>query len=142
MKTAKELTTKNEQIVCIECGGKDIRSRGFSWLCADCGRWFLKNYRRPDLRDRGKKDYPKCKYCGGNLVSTGLNRLKCKECGANFQKKYRNRYSSLEKGRKCRWCGSEWVYSKGMYYRCCSCGKNWKKELEEVWKAENEVTLI
>lgn len=27
---------------CIECESKHVISKGVSWLCKDCGRWFLK----------------------------------------------------------------------------------------------------
>jgi len=31
--------------VCPECGSKNIISKGVSWLCKDCGRWFKKKRR-------------------------------------------------------------------------------------------------
>lgn len=34
---------------CIECGSENVISKGVSWLCKDCGRWFLKKKRHLGL---------------------------------------------------------------------------------------------
>ena len=31
---------------CVECGSDKVISKGISWYCKACGRWFLKIYRR------------------------------------------------------------------------------------------------
>lgn len=68
---------------CPDCGAP-TRSRGQSWCCIDCGRWFLKN---PRQNDKGR-DYPRCIECGGKVISRGES-WGCIECGRRFQKRYR-----------------------------------------------------
>lgn len=64
---------------CPECGSKEIISKGISWLCKSCGRWFLKkrrgNYYVRIKRQLGKRLYDfwmklKTKY-KGQQVSLG-----------------------------------------------------------------------
>ena len=41
--------------LCIECGSKEVISKGISWYCKACGRWFLKKL-RGKYPDRIKKE--------------------------------------------------------------------------------------
>jgi len=36
--------SKNNELrpKCIECGSKQVISKGVSWYCKACGRWFIK----------------------------------------------------------------------------------------------------
>jgi len=42
----------SERPICVECGSGKVISKGVSWLCKDCGRWFTKKPRGHDFRRR------------------------------------------------------------------------------------------
>lgn len=45
----------SEKPLCVECGSKEVISKGISWYCKACGRWFLKKL-RGKYPDRIKKE--------------------------------------------------------------------------------------
>ena len=68
---------------CPECGSNHIHSWGrFQWSCYDCGRRFLRKYRRkPIIKKR-----PPCPECKSNkIVSNGMS-WHCNNCGKNWIK--------------------------------------------------------
>ena len=44
----------SEKPLCVECGSKQVISKGVSGYCKACGRWFLKNRRGDFLRRVGE----------------------------------------------------------------------------------------
>lgn len=57
---------KEHRPTCDDCGSSRVNSSGHRWICLDCGRHFVKNYRKKHV----KIDIP-CPYCGGKLKSKG-----------------------------------------------------------------------
>lgn len=42
---------------CIECGSKEVISKGVMWLCKSCGRWFTKKVRGQTLNKNFEKEF-------------------------------------------------------------------------------------
>lgn len=76
-KSQRNQENQSQKLRCVECGGKNLRSKGICWVCLDCGRWFVK-------MPRPKKINPlkiKCIHCGSlYVIRNGPGKFKCNDC--------------------------------------------------------------
>jgi len=69
---------------CPDCGSRYIISKGASWLCKVCGRWF-----RKIIRSDGKINAPgPCVYClsGAESIISYGTRWRCNVCNKTWGK--------------------------------------------------------
>ena len=95
---------------CPHCGSDYVISKGFTWLCKNCGKYVVKDENRIkkvfSLETRRKLSEahkgkmlkeenpswikgisrPSCLYCGGDYVTSKGPWWHCKKCGRNFRK--------------------------------------------------------
>jgi len=113
---------------CPDCGGNQTESRGSNWLCALCGRnWvkFPRGHRWKKLSDR-PKECPECTATG--ILSYG-DRWKCKTCGISWvKKKGKPLREDMGQRPKCPDCGVSDPTSSGLRWVCTKCGRYWVKE--------------
>ncbi len=130
--TVKGLSTeKKEEPHCPDCNSTKLVSRGMAWICKECGRYFVKEWRgkfRKDLSERPKR----CPHCGFNgfILANGL-RWWCPSCKKSWIKSKGKFQKRQDMGERpiCPYCGTPSPASGGDRWICVSsnCRRSWKK---------------
>ena len=116
--------SKNEPIVCIECGRKFRGKKGRKYCSDECSTKYWKKQNQK-LKTLKQKENPKiCQHCGKEYTGRGN-----KYCSTECRIRYKLEHSSIPKEIKiiCKECGKEFI---GNTYRTL-CHDCWQKRLQQ-----------